>query len=353
MNQKIKYLRNKLNSMNLQGMIITNPLNVHYLTGIKAEGTLLITRKENIYITDSRYIEAVNTAITIDDEIIVYDNRNVSKYDYEGFFALCENVGFEESNVTYKKYKKLLENYKVNLVETEDIIENLRVIKEPDEIEKTKKACLITDNCFLHLQNYIKVGMTEKEIALEIERYFKLNGADELAFETIVASGPNSSMPHAVPTDRKIEPGDTIVIDFGCKYQGYCSDMTRTVFVKYVPEEVKEVYDLVLENQKYVIGEIKDMANIKIITNIVENSFKLKGFMQMHALGHGIGMEVHETPVISLNNNEYLRENMIVTDEPGIYIPSKFGVRIEDTVLVQKNDCEPLTMSQKDYVIVG
>ena len=353
MNPKIKDLRNKLDSMNLQGMIVSNPINIQYLTGIKAEGTLLITRKENFYITDSRYIETVNATITIDDEIIVYDNRNVSEYDYEGFFALCENVGFEESYVTYQKYKKMLEKYKVNFVETEEIIEKLRVLKHKDEIEKTQKACLITDNCFLHLQNYIKVGMTEKEIALEIERYFKLNGADNLAFDTIVASGPNSSMPHAVPTDRKIIPGDAIVIDFGCKYHGYCSDMTRTIFAKYVPEEIKDIYNLVLENQKFVISEIKDMANIKIITNLVENSFKLKGFMQMHALGHGVGMEVHEKPIISLNNNDYLRENMIVTDEPGIYMPGKFGVRIEDTILVQKNDCKPLTLSQKDYVIVG
>ena len=165
MNSKIKYLRSKLNSMNIQGMIITNPINVRYLTGINAEGTLLLTRKENIYITDSRYIEAVNTAITIDDEIIIYDSRNVSKYDYEGFFALCDDVGFEEGNVTYKKYKKMLENYKVNLVETEEIIENMRIIKEEDEIEKIKKACLITDNCFIHLKDYIKVGMTEREIA--------------------------------------------------------------------------------------------------------------------------------------------------------------------------------------------
>ena len=353
MNEKIKNLRNKLNSINLQGMIVTNELNIQYLTGIKAEGTLLITRKENVYITDSRYIEAVNSQITIDDEIIIYDSRNVSKYDYECFFALCENVGFEESNVTYKKYKKLLEKYKVNLIETEDIIEKLRIIKNEDEIEYTKKACLITDNCFLHLQNFIKLGMTEKEIALEIERYFKLNGADGLAFDTIVASGPNSSMPHAVPTDRRIEAGDVIVIDFGCKYNGYCSDMTRTVFAKFIPESVKEVYELVLENQKYVLGEIKDMANIKIITNIVENSFKLKGYMQLHALGHGVGLEVHETPVISLNNNDYLRENMIVTDEPGIYVLGKYGVRIEDTILVRKNDCRSLTLSPKEYVIVG
>ena len=353
MNQKIKYLRSKLNAMNLQGMIITDPLNIQYLTVIKAEGTLLLTRKENIYITDSRYIEAANTAITIEDEIVIYDSRNVSKYDYENFFALCKNIGFEEGNVTYKKYKKLLEYYKVNLIETEDIIENLRIIKETDEIEKIKKACRITDNCFLHLQNYIKVGMTEKEIALEIEKYFRLNGADGLAFDSIVASGPNSSMPHAIPTDRKITEGDIITLDFGCKYKGYCSDMTRTIFVKYVPEEIKPVYDLVLENQNYILTELKDMANIKILSNLVENSFKLKGFMQAHALGHGVGMEVHENPIISLNNNQYLKENMVVTNEPGIYVTGKFGVRIEDTVLIHKNDCQALTVSQKDYVVVG
>ena len=170
-------------------MIVTNPINIQYLTGIKAEGILLLTRKELIYITDSRYIEAVNTILTIDDEITVYDARSVSKYDYESFFSLCTNVGFEEAHVTYKNYKKILEMYKVNsLVETEGIVEKQREIKDEEEIANIKQACKITDDCFEYLKKYIKIGMKEIEIAEAIERYFKNNGADGLAFDTIVAS---------------------------------------------------------------------------------------------------------------------------------------------------------------------
>ena len=189
MNHKIKYLRDKLNSQEIQGMIISNPISFYYLTGIKAEGTLLLTRKENIFITDARYIEAVNSTLTIDDEIITYDARNISKYDYEAFFHLCHTVGFEEGYVTYRNYKKILEYYKMNnLVETEGIIEQQRMIKEADEIEKIKMACRITDDCFTFLKNDIKIGMKEQEIAETIEKYFKSHGAEGTAFSTIVAS---------------------------------------------------------------------------------------------------------------------------------------------------------------------
>lgn len=189
MNHKIKYLRDKLNSQEIQGMIISNPISIYYLTGIKAEGTLLLTRKENIFITDARYIEAVNSTLTIDDEIITYDARNISKYDYEAFFHLCHTVGFEEGYVTYRNYKKILEYYKMNnLVETEGIIEQQRMIKEADEIEKIKMACRITDDCFTFLKNDIKIGMKEQEIAETIEKYFKSHGAEGTAFSTIVAS---------------------------------------------------------------------------------------------------------------------------------------------------------------------
>jgi len=258
-NAKIERLKLKLKSMKLDGMIITNPINIEYLIGIQAEGTLLITRKENIYITDSRYIEAVNSILTIEDEVIVCDVRSLKQDDYENFFLFCENVGFEENHVTYFQYKNLIQKYKIeNMVETESLIENFRTIKTEDEIEKIKQACKITDECFKHLTNFIKKGMTEKQIAVEIESYFKLNGAEDVSFEPIVASGKNSSMPHAVPTEKQIESGDIITIDMGCKYKGYCSDMTRTIFVDYVPEEVRKVYEVLCGEmrQRYFQQEI-------------------------------------------------------------------------------------------------
>ena len=195
--------------------------------------------------------------------------------------------------------------------------------------------------------------MTEKEIAFEIEKFFLTNGADGLAFETIVASGANSSMPHAVPTDKKIEKGDPITIDMGCKYKGYCSDMTRTVFAEYVPQFIKPVYDLVLKNQLRVLEEMKEGTNLKIIAKSVESEFKLNGTNMIHSLGHGVGLEIHEYPYISTKYDFILKENMVITNEPGIYITNRFGVRIEDTVLITKYACQNLTMSEKGYVIVG
>lgn len=354
MNTKIKWLRDKINLLNMQGIIISDPINVRYLTNIQAEGVLLITRKENIYLTDGRYIEEVNNTLTIDDEISAYDMKDISPYDYENFFSFCENVGFEEHFVTYAKYKQYMRQYKINsLEETDHIIEKQRMIKDEEEIARITKACEITDQCFSHLREWIQIGMTEKQVAEEIETFFQENGADGLAFDTIVASGTNSSKPHAVPTDKLIEQGDSIVIDMGCKYQGYCSDMTRTVFAGTIPEYIKPVYDLVLKNQKLVQNDLIDGANLKFISKMVENDFRLNRYDLIHSIGHGVGLEVHELPYYSLKNDSIVKENMVLANEPGIYIPNHFGVRIEDTILITKSGNESLTKSDKNYVIVG
>ena len=352
MNSKLQWLRNTMSSLNLQGLIISNPINVKYLTNIDAEGVLLLTRKDNIYITDGRYIEQVHSILTLYDEIIVYDIHDVSKEDYENFFMFCENVGFEEHYVTYADYKELIRKYKINnLVETEHIIEKQRMIKDNDEISNLEKACEITDNCFSYILDYIKPGMTEKQIADEIEEYYK-SRTDGLAFETIVASGENTSKPHAVPTQRKIQEKDIITIDMGCKVNGYCSDMTRTFFVGEVPEEAKKVYDLVLKNQRQTIEEMKDGVSTRVLTKMVENDFQFNGYSLIHSLGHGVGMEIHEAPYINMRSDVSLKENMVVTNEPGIYIPGKFGIRIEDTIQITKFGCISLTKSEKNYIII-
>ncbi len=355
MNEKIKELREKLSEVDMDGMIVSNPINIKYLTEIDAdiEGVLLITKKENIYITDARYTERINCILTIEDEIIPYDFKDLDPIDYENMFMFCNNVGFEENYVTYAKYKEYKQLYKINnLLETDGIIEMLRIIKAPDEINYIQRACKITDECFEHICKFIKIGMTEKEIAYEIERYFKTHGAEGVSFDTIVASGKNSSMPHAVPTDKKIEEGDPITIDFGCKYNGYCSDMTRTIFVKYVPEGIKPIYNLVLKNQKLALDAIMENANSRILTMMVESDFKVNGFTLDHSLGHGVGLDIHERPYIG-RKDYLLKENMVVTDEPGIYLPGKFGVRIEDTVLVKKDKAVRLTESSKDYIVIN
>lgn len=352
MNLKLQWLRNTMSSLNLQGLIISNPINIKYLTNIEAEGTLLITPKENIYITDGRYIEEVHSILTLFDEIIVYDVKDISKEDYQNIFSYCENVGFEENYITYSTYKEYIRKYRINnFVETENIIEKQRMIKDEEELQKIIKACEITDECFSYIIEYIEPGMTEKQIAREIEEYYRKR-TDGLSFETIVASGENTSKPHAVPTDRKIQEKDIITIDMGCKVDGYCSDMTRTFFVGKPTEEMKKVYDLVLKDQEIVLQEYKDGANTKQITKMVESDFKINGFDLIHALGHGVGLEIHETPYINSRCEGVLKENMIVTDEPGIYLPGKFGVRIEDTVQITKNGCIKLTNSEKNYIII-
>lgn len=352
MNSKLQWLRNKMSSLNLQGIIISNPINIKYLTGIEAEGTLIITRKENVYITDGRYIEEVHGTLTLFDEIIVYDIKDVSKDDYENFFLFCENVGFEESYVTYAIYKEYIRKYKINnLVETENIIERQRMIKDEEEIKNINMACEITDNCFSYILSYIKPGMTEKQIADEIGQYYK-ERTDGLAFDTIVASGENTSKPHAVPTDRKIQSQDIITIDMGCKYNGYCSDMTRTFFVGSVPDCVKPVYDLVLKNQLQTSEQLKDGISTRLISKMVENDFRLNNYDLIHSLGHGIGLEIHEQPYINYKTDIPLKENMVITNEPGIYIPGKFGIRIEDTVQITKFGSINLTKSEKNYIII-
>lgn len=352
MNARIKWLRNQLSSLKLEGMIISNPVNVRYLTGLSEEGFLIIAPKENIFVTDSRYIESVNRNLTISDEIVAYDSKDLSKYDYESIFTTNDNVGFEENYVTYEKYKNYLHAYQVNLIETEGLIENARVIKDEEEIEFIKKACTITDDAFEYIIRNLKEGMTEKEVAFEIEKFMIKNGADGLAFDSIVAFGENSSMPHSVPTDRKLRKGDIIQFDIGCRYNGYCSDFSRVVFAEEVNEEYKEVYEFVLNEQEKLRTMLKDGVNIKTIVKDRETDYKLKNYEVLHAFGHGVGLDIHERPILRSKQDCTLKENSIIAIEPGVYKAGRFGIRIEDTFLVEKNICTSLTHSNRDYTVV-
>lgn len=345
MNSKIQAIRNQLKALNLQGMIISNPKNIRYLTGLVAEGTFLITPKENIFITDSRYIESVNASLTIDQEIVAYDIRNLNKIDFENIFDGSESVGFEESYVTYEQYKFFLQTYRVNLVETDKLIELHRMVKEENEIDNIKKACLITDDCFDYVKEIIKPGMTEKEIAFEIEKYMRTHGAEGLAFDTIVASGPNSSLPHAIPTDRKIEERDIVQFDFGCKVNGYCSDFSRVIFIGNPTSEMIDTYEFVLREYRKIIAGLSEEANVKFLLKECEKDYKDHKFDILHSFGHSLGLDIHEEPILSSKHDEKLKKNMVITVEPGVYFPGKFGIRIEDTVLINKNSSNSLTKS--------
>lgn len=353
MNIRIKWLRDQLKSMELEGMIVSNPVNVRYLTGLDEEGILVVAPKENVFLTDSRYIESVNNKLTIDDEIVAYDVRNMSKYDYEAFFMCCHDIGFEEKYVTYEIYKKYLQTYQVNLVETEGIIENHRVVKDKEEIDLIGKACEITDRAFEYVKKILRYGMTEKQLSFEIQKFMIENGADGVAFDSIVAFGENTSMPHAVPTNRRLQSGDIIQLDIGAKYKGYCSDFSRVIFVDYMKNEYEDSYNFVLEQQQRIVDSFKNGANIKQVMKDRESDYHLKNYSVMHSFGHGVGMDIHEEPILSSKTDNYLKENSVIAIEPGVYKTGRFGIRIEDTYYITKDSCINLTKSGKNYTVIN
>lgn len=353
MNSRIRKLRESMKNEKLDGFIISNPTNIRYFTGLNIEGTLVINKNENILITDGRYIEDAQQFITISDEIILHNVSHYVENDYMNIFNDCEKIGFEENYVTYFSYRKLIRLFRIKeAIEAGKLIEKMREIKDEEEIKNIEIACNITDECFLYLQNFIKIGMTEKQIAFEIYKFFIEHKADGLAFDTIVASGKNSSKPHAVTTEKKIEYGDIILIDFGAKYNGYCADMTRTIFVGQATNKQKEIYKIVLDTQNRALNKMKGNADTKEISEYVKNEFSFNNYDLIHALGHGVGLDIHEKPFFSTRFSNKLEPNMVVTDEPGIYIPGEFGVRIEDTILINNLESRVLTKSNKNLIII-
>ena len=227
------------------------------------------------------------------------------------------------------------------------------MIKTNEEIEKLKKASSLADECFEYICNTIKIGMTEKEIANLMDDYMLSNGATKLAFETIVGSGANSSQIHSTPTDRKIQHGDIILLDFGCVVDEYCSDISRTIFVGEAKEEYKKVYDIVLESQFKGVSKITDGMTTKEADAVCREVIQANGFDFAHAVGHGIGKEVHEEPVLSPRRDDVkLQNGMAFTIEPGIYLENKFGVRIEDTVILKDGKVIPLNKATKEIKII-
>lgn len=221
-----------------------------------------------------------------------------------------------------------------------------------DEIEKLRKAAELGDECFKYICDEIKIGMTEKEIAEKMNQFMFKNGAESLAFETIVGSGVNSAQIHSTPTERKIELGDIILLDYGCVLNGYCSDTSRTIFVGEVRDEYKEIYDIVLTSQLKAIDEIVTGMTCKEADATARDYIVQKGYDFNHALGHGVGREVHEQPVISPKHDEKLENSMVFSIEPGIYLDNRFGVRIEDTVVLKNGKVETLSKASKNITII-
>lgn len=226
-------------------------------------------------------------------------------------------------------------------------------IKTLEEIEKLKASSKLADECYEYILNKIKVGMTEIEIAKMIDEYFLSHGASAVSFETIVGSGINSATIHSVPSDRKIEHGDLIQLDFGCVLDGYCSDCSRVLFLDEVKPEYKEIYDLVYKAQMTGISEFREGMKANELDEIVRNVIKEKGYDFNHAVGHAVGTEVHESPTISPKNTESeIKNGMCITIEPGIYLEEKFGIRIEDTCIVEDGKLIPLNKTSKEIKII-
>ena len=336
-------------------VLITSDINRRYFTGMKSSAGVVIAFPEKAYLLiDFRYIEKARATVTSAEVI-------EAKKLYPQLMELlnrhgAKTIAIESETMTVKELNAYEHFFKDITFVSDDSLSNaiaaLRMVKDEEEIECIKKAQRIAEKALEELMSFIRVGVTEREIALELNRLMFAYGAEDLSFDTIVLSGANTSMPHGVPSDKKVENGDFVLMDFGAVYNGYHSDMTRTVCVGEPTEEMKRVYDIVLEAQLAGIEAAK--AGIlgceldKVSRDIIEHSGY--GSCFGHSLGHGVGLEIHEKPNASPNYKLPLGAGAVVTVEPGIYIAGKFGVRIEDFVILTENGCENLTKSAKNLI---
>lgn len=338
---------------NVDGALIVSPESRRYFTGFNAsDGFLFITKSGSVFLTDSRYIEAAKNKIICCE----VEEQKGKLMDYAKRFN-CKVLAVEADRLTVtqlKNLRKALHGIKLTTVSTDKIIDSFRAVKNEAEIENICKAQRIAEAAFDHILGFIKVGATEKEVALELDHYMLSHGADGLSFETIAISGANTSKPHGVPTDKKIEHGDFVTMDYGAVVNGYHSDMTRTVAVGAASDEQKKIYKIVFEAQLAVLRVLKNGVKCSDADKAARDVITEAGYGEYfrHSTGHGVGIEIHEKPFISPKSTATLRSGNVVTDEPGIYIPGKFGVRIEDMALITENGCKNLTKAPKELIII-
>ena len=351
-----------MQSINTDAALITSPVNRRYYTGFKASaGTLVVTRKESVLIIDSRYHEAAQKNAKVSR--VVLQKEKLYEQIAE---VLRENgaktIGVEVGTMTLSAFSTLQEKLhgidsSFDLVSEKtltDLINDHRASKTDEELGFMREAQRITDKTFEHILGYIKPGMSEREIALELEFFCRRNGAEGPSFSFIVAGGANSSMPHAVPGDYQVKQGDMLTLDFGCLVGGYCSDMTRTIAIGQLGDKQKEVYSIVLKAQLAALDAIHAgviCEDIDKIARDIIDSTQYKGLFG-HSLGHSIGLEIHEPPRFLKDIKQPLAENCVMSVEPGIYIPGEFGVRIEDVVCATPNGCENFAKSPKDLIVI-
>jgi Xaa-Pro aminopeptidase len=355
MKRRIQRLREEMAAKGLEAILISHPVNRRYMTGFTGTaGVALLTEKEALFITDFRYVAQVKEQCP--DWTLVRHEGNI----FDEVAACCKKLGiqqlaFEQDHLTYAQVSKLKARLNsIRLEPVSGLIEKLRLVKEPEELLLIKEAAKIADRAFEQILQQIRPGMTEKEVALRLEVIMREHGATSSSFDTIVASGWRSALPHGVASDKVIEKGDLVTLDFGAYYQGYASDITRTVMMGKPTEKQKEIYQIVLEANKKAIAGVQPGKTGKEVDAIARNYIKEHGYGDYfgHSTGHGLGMEVHEEPLVSTRGEEALVPGMVITIEPGIYIPDLGGVRIEDDLIVTESGYENITNVSKEIIMI-
>lgn len=355
---KIDKLREKM-SGSLSAAMITSDVNRRYFTGMKSSaGTLIVFPDAAYLIIDFRYIEKAR-ADAVGCEVILQEQGGGL---YRQIDELCrrhgaESIAVEAETMTLAEADKLSEKLDtaLNMSGTlSEIVSSLRAVKTAEEIEKMTAAQRIAERGLEHMYGFIREGVTEREIQLELDYYMLSHGAEALSFDTIALSGVNTSMPHGVPSDKRVRWGEFVLLDFGAVVGGMHSDMTRTMCVGDPTEKMREVYDIVLKAQLAALSAVKAGMKGAELDKIARDIIALHGYGEQfgHSLGHGVGMEIHEAPYASASSNDLLEDGSVVTIEPGIYLEGEFGVRIEDFVVVRGGGCENITLADKSLVIL-
>lgn len=342
---------------NFEGALLSTRTSVFYLLDFDFEGagTLVLLPDEMVFIIDSRYIEVAQKNVQ-GVRLVLEEDALAQTQD------LLQEKGartlYVENAITVKRLahlKEKLQNVEIISDSTlSDELDKMRAIKDTEEVRRMREAQKITDACFAHILSFIKVGMREVDIMLEMERYMRSHGAEKVAFDTICVAGPNTSMPHGVPGEYEVQQGDFITLDFGAKYKGYCSDMTRTIAVGEPGEEQRKVYDLVLQAHLAGIATARPGVLGRDVDKVARDMIYGAGYEGYfgHGLGHSLGIEIHEDPRFAPKNTTEIREGMMMTVEPGVYLPGRFGCRIEDMVLITAEGCEPLPKSPKELIVL-
>ncbi|WP_313893823.1 Xaa-Pro peptidase family protein [Psychrobacillus sp.] len=351
---KLEKLRASLKEKNVDALLITNGYSRRYMTGFTGTaGVAIVSENDAVFITDFRYTEQAASEIT-GYRIVKHTKTLVEEIGQQVAEMGIKTLGFEKDNVTYSEFELYEKAVVAKLVPVSGLVEKIRLIKTEEEINIIKSACRIADQAFEHIITYIKPGLTELEVSNELEFFMRKLGATSSSFDTIVASGVRSALPHGVASEKVIENGDFVTLDFGAYFNGYISDMTRTVAVGEPSEQLKEIYQVVLDSQLLALEKVKPGMTGKEADAIARDYIASKGYGEAfgHSLGHGIGLEVHEGPGLSFRSDITLEPGMIITIEPGIYLPNIGGVRIEDDAIVTENGLEKLTHSTKELLIL-